>query len=137
MQVRSMSAGRIVTQEEFAQTFRKMPGVTNDMIEELCSSYGRASVAAQRVLPQVRELGFFSSRSERIDAFQLVCCGLDECVDEEIITQDQAQVALLILFASNDSFAKAMKAFCNFAHGKNLDGRHLASFTAGMYAQNC
>ena len=136
-QARLMSAGRIATREELAQGLRKFSGVKPDMIEEFCSFYGRASVAAQRVLPLVQELGFFSSRRERIDAFQWVCRGLDQCVDEEIITQNEATIALFILLFSSDSFAKAMKAFRNYAYGKNLGGSHLASYTAGVYAETC
>ncbi len=108
-----------------------------DLADGFCNYYERASIAAVRALPRVRELGFFSGTHERIETFMEVCRYLDVCVGEKVIEKDEALVALFILMFSSNNFKKAIKAFTNFAHGKNLDPRHLDSFTACLYAQTC
>jgi hypothetical protein len=132
-----MGQNSIVSRAGFEQALMKSPGMTYEGAQEFCEHYERASMAAQRVLPKVRELGFFSSSSERIEAFLAVCCALDSCVHDELISETEAHIALFVLLYSSSDFEKAMKAFVNFAHGKNLGGRHLPSVTAAAFAQTC
>ncbi len=126
---------KIISREKFLNLFRSVPELKPEMLKKASDGFQRASLMAVHVFPLIRKLGFFSSRAERINAFQLVCMRLDECVEERLITQAETMFTLIILQYSSEDFLTATKAFIGFARGNILDGRHLCSYTAGVYAE--
>jgi hypothetical protein len=132
-----MANGRIISKDEFKTALEKVRGILPEGIEAMCGEYDKISETLGDVLPHVTRIGFFAGRSQRIEAFLRVCEKLDELINKNLMDHDGAIVAINVLRFSDKDFEKAMCAFVNFAHGKQLDGRHLGSFTAISFAQEC
>lgn len=106
---------KILSPEQFAQALRNMPGMPENAPAESVRHYDGAARAARSALPQMPNLGFFSSGRERIAAFLSVCKHLDTMVERKDISQDEALLSLLLMMASDKGFLKAFTAFTNWA----------------------
>jgi hypothetical protein len=123
---------QILTLEELKAAYQQIPGVTADVLNETMRYYEGARFAAEKTLPQLPQLGFFSSSDERVNTFMHACVILDDLVALDCATPTEAFLALYFMMFSDKSFKRAMKAFGN----RYYRARHTAGPTSSKIANH-
>ena len=109
----------VMSKAKFITKLRRgVPSVTGS--EPELAFYDSAAAAAEQALARMPGIGF-ASNIKRFEAFVAVCRHLDLLAEQGTINEGDAQLALLILRASNKPFLKAATAF-DF-HGLKLKAR--------------
>ncbi len=126
----------LLSPQEFRHALRNMPGMPENAVAECVECYDGTARAAQRVLPQMPNLGLFSSQRDRIAAFLSVCKHLDTLVEQKEVSQNEALSSLTLMMLSDKNFHKAFKAFTNWAPQFRSD-LTTDSETADMYWRAC
>ena len=108
---------RILTANEFSTALRSVAGMSDEIVQNIASEYDRASIIAAAVVGKIQEVGFFTGKMARVEAFLSTCRDIDVLVDQKKASLDHAVLAISLLMFSSSNFHKSAKAFTRFAYG--------------------
>jgi hypothetical protein len=128
--------GAILSREEFSNTLRGQRGMTPENVAESLRLYDGAARASSSALPDMPNLGFFSSQTERIGAFISSCKHLDKLVEQGKISTEEAIIAISLMAFSDKNFFKAARAFLRWGVPRYRDDLTTDSEIADYYLRN-
>lgn len=100
----------MISCDEFIRRMRSQPTWGPNEERSVRESWSGAEDAAVTVFPSIPGVGFFSVQ-KRLAAFVAVCRHLDQLVDSGSSSEDEAQLAMLILRLESKTFMKAATMF--------------------------